>query len=97
MSDHAGRIERAFTHQAAAFEDATRNRVFTADARWAFDALPRHGDELVLDAAAGTGHAARQLAPSVRAVVALDATEAMLRSLSCAAAPVRAATSRSSI
>jgi ubiquinone/menaquinone biosynthesis C-methylase UbiE len=78
MSDHAQRIEQAFTHQAAAFEDDARNQVFTADARWAFDALPRSGDELVLDVAAGTGHAARQLAPSVRAVIALDATAAML-------------------
>jgi ubiquinone/menaquinone biosynthesis C-methylase UbiE len=32
----------------------------------------------VLDVAAGTGHVARRLAPKVRAVVAVDATEAML-------------------
>ena len=32
----------------------------------------------MLDVAAGTGHVARRLAPSVRAVVALDATRAML-------------------
>ena len=32
----------------------------------------------MLDVAAGTGHVARSLAPRVRAVVALDATQAML-------------------
>ncbi len=32
----------------------------------------------MLDVAAGTGHVARRLAPKVRAVVAVDATEAML-------------------
>ena len=75
---HAGRIERSFTGQAAAFEDSRHNRVFAADAGWLFDRLPRDPDDLVLDVAAGTGHAARTLAPSVRAVVALDATAAML-------------------
>ncbi|MGI8714074.1 MAG: class I SAM-dependent methyltransferase [Solirubrobacteraceae bacterium] len=77
-SAHRQRIERAFTGQADAFEDRARNRVFTSDASWVFDHLPRAGDELAIDVAAGTGHAARQLAPSVRAVVALDATAAML-------------------
>jgi ubiquinone/menaquinone biosynthesis C-methylase UbiE len=76
---HRQRIERAFTDQAAAFEDRRFNRVFTADAAWVFDRLPRGPDDLALDVAAGTGHAARQLAADVRAVVAVDATEAMLR------------------
>jgi ubiquinone/menaquinone biosynthesis C-methylase UbiE len=76
--DHAQQIEQAFTAQAEAFEDASRNQVFTSDARWVFDRLPLTGDDVVLDVAAGTGHAARQLAASARAVVALDATEAML-------------------
>ena len=75
---HAERIERAFTTQAEAFEDPARNRVFTADARWVFERLPLSTDDVVLDVAAGTGHAARQLAETARAVVALDATEAML-------------------
>jgi ubiquinone/menaquinone biosynthesis C-methylase UbiE len=69
---------KAFTAQADAFEDPERNQVFTADARWVFDRLALRPDDLVLDVAAGTGHAARQLAPSVRAVVALDLTPAML-------------------
>jgi ubiquinone/menaquinone biosynthesis C-methylase UbiE len=76
--EHARRIERAFTTQADAFEDPSRNQVFTSDARWVFERLPVTADDVVLDVAAGTGHAARQLAATARAVVALDATEAML-------------------
>jgi ubiquinone/menaquinone biosynthesis C-methylase UbiE len=75
---HAEEVERAFTTQADAFEDSARNRVFTTDSTWAFDRLPRAAGDLALDVAAGTGHAARQLAPSVGAVVAVDATAAML-------------------
>ncbi len=76
--DHARAVERAFTAQAAAFEDPRFNRVYAADADWIFAALELDGDELVLDVAAGTGHAARLLARSTRAVIALDATAAML-------------------
>ncbi len=75
---HSERIEQAFSTQAEAFEDPARNRVFTSDSRWVFERLPLTADDMVLDVAAGTGHAARQLAASARAVVALDATEAML-------------------
>lgn len=79
MSDeHAQRIETAFSLQATAFEDPRFNRVFTADAEWLFAGLPLATEDLVLDVAAGTGHIARLLAPSVRGVVALDATAAML-------------------
>jgi ubiquinone/menaquinone biosynthesis C-methylase UbiE len=60
--EHARRIERAFTTQADAFEDPSRNQVFTSDARWVFERLPLTADDVVLDVAAGTGHAARQLA-----------------------------------
>jgi SAM-dependent methyltransferase len=52
--------------------------VFTSDAEWLFERLPLTSDDVILDVAAGTGHAARQLAASARTVVALDATEAML-------------------
>jgi ubiquinone/menaquinone biosynthesis C-methylase UbiE len=76
--DHSQEIQRAFTTQADAFEDASRNKVFTSDARWVFERLPLSPEDLVLDVAAGTGLAARQLAASARTVVALDATEAML-------------------
>jgi SAM-dependent methyltransferase len=73
-----GEIERSFTQQAAAFEDPRFNRLFTTDSEWLFERLPLDPDDLVLDVAAGTGHVARRLAPSVRAVVAVDATRAML-------------------
>ncbi len=76
--EHAQQIEQAFTTQAEAFEDPSRNQVFTSEARWVFERLPLTADDVILDVAAGTGHAARQLAASARTVVALDATEAML-------------------
>jgi ubiquinone/menaquinone biosynthesis C-methylase UbiE len=78
MGRHEDRVERAFTQQAAAFEDPRFNRLFTTDSEWLFERLPLTPDDLVLDVAAGTGHVARSLAPRVRAVVALDATAAML-------------------
>jgi SAM-dependent methyltransferase len=74
----SGERERSFTQQAAAFEDPRFNRLFTTDSEWLFDRLPLEAGDLVLDVAAGTGHVARRLAPRVRAVVALDATRAML-------------------
>lgn len=77
-SGHAQEVQRAFTVQAEGFEDRSRNQVFTSDARWVFERLPVEPGDLVLDVAAGTGHAARQLATAARAVVALDATDAML-------------------
>ncbi len=75
---HAEAVERAFSTQAAAFEDRRLHRVFTADIEWLFEHLALDPDHVVLDVAAGTGHAARCLAPSVRAVIALDVTAAML-------------------
>jgi ubiquinone/menaquinone biosynthesis C-methylase UbiE len=79
MSDrHADAVGKAFTQQAAAFEDAHFNRLFTTDSEWLFERLALRPDDLVLDVAAGTGHVARRIAPAVRAVVAVDATAAML-------------------
>jgi ubiquinone/menaquinone biosynthesis C-methylase UbiE len=75
---HADAIERAFSQQAPGFEDPSYNRIFTTDAEWMFARLALGPDDLVLDAAAGTGLVARAVAPAVRAVVALDATAAML-------------------
>lgn len=75
---HARAIEEAFSEQASAFEDERFNRAFTIDAEWLFERLPLKPDDMLLDVAAGTGHAARTLAPHVRGVVALDATAAML-------------------
>lgn len=71
-------IERSFTDQAAAFEDPAFNRVLTDESRWVLAALPVDAGDLVLDLAAGTGIAARELASRARAVVAVDVTEAML-------------------
>jgi ubiquinone/menaquinone biosynthesis C-methylase UbiE len=75
---HAETISKAFTQQAAAFEDPRLNRLFTTDSEWLFERLPLTAEDLVLDVAAGTGHVARRLAPAVRVVVAVDATAAML-------------------
>ena len=82
---HAAAIERAFSQQAAAFEDRRFNRIFTDDVDWLFERLELGPDLLVLDVAAGTGHAARRLAPAVRGVVALDVTRAMLETGKAAA------------
>jgi hypothetical protein len=79
MSDqHSAALERAFSQQASAFEDRRFNKVFTDDVAWLFERLDLAPEQLALDVAAGTGHAARALAPFVRGVVALDATPAML-------------------
>jgi ubiquinone/menaquinone biosynthesis C-methylase UbiE len=85
MSTHSERVHRAFSAQAAAFEDAHHNHLLTTDASWLFESLELDGSELLLDVAAGTGHAARELAPRVRAVVALDVTPAMLEAGKAAA------------
>jgi ubiquinone/menaquinone biosynthesis C-methylase UbiE len=79
MSDqHSAAVERAFSQQASAFEDRRFNKIFTDDVVWLFERLRLEPEQLALDVAAGTGHAARALAPFVRGVVALDATPAML-------------------
>lgn len=76
--EHAAAVDRAFTRQAAAFEDPRLNRIFTTDSEWLFERLEVGASDLVLDVAAGTGHVARSLAGRARTVVALDATAAML-------------------
>jgi ubiquinone/menaquinone biosynthesis C-methylase UbiE len=79
MSDeHGAAIERAFSQQAQAFEDRRFNRFFAADVEWLFAHLELRPELLGLDVAAGTGHVARALAPTICSVVALDATTAML-------------------
>jgi ubiquinone/menaquinone biosynthesis C-methylase UbiE len=78
VAEHSDAIQRAFTRQAPAFEDPEFNRLFTADAEWLFERLELDPDDVVLDVAAGTGHVARSFAPTVRAVVAVDVTRAML-------------------
>ena len=78
MPEHQEAIQRAFTQQAGAFEDPEFNRLFTVDSDWLFERLELQPSDIVLDVAAGTGHVARGFAPKVRAVVAADATKAML-------------------
>ena len=77
-ADHEAAIQRAFSQQAPSFEDPRYAPIFTEQTEWMFAALELRADDLLLDVAAGTGHAARALAPAVRCAVALDATEAML-------------------
>jgi len=79
MSDtHAERVREAFSAQAGSFEDGRLNGVFTDESSWLFERLERGPEDLLLDVAAGTGHAARSLASDVRVAVAVDVTPAML-------------------
>jgi SAM-dependent methyltransferase len=75
---HAELTEQAFTRQAATFEDARFNQVLTRESDWVFAKLPLNQRDVMLDLACGTGLGSRGLAGEVRAVVALDATGAML-------------------
>jgi SAM-dependent methyltransferase len=72
------RVRAAFAGQAESFEDPRLGAVFGDGAAWLLERLPLRPDDLALDVAAGTGRAARSLAPRVRAVVAVDATPEML-------------------
>jgi ubiquinone/menaquinone biosynthesis C-methylase UbiE len=75
---HDELTRRAFTQQATTFEDVRLNQVLTRESEWVFERLPRGKRDVVLDVAAGTGLGSRTLAADVAAVVAVDATEAML-------------------
>lgn len=76
---HAQRVQEVFARQAAAFEDHRHNHVLTHDSQWLFRSLRCEPQDMLLDVAAGTGHAARALAGSVRVAVAVDLTEQMLQ------------------
>lgn len=77
-AQHDDAVRQSFTQQAAAFEsDRFIGRLVT-DGEWVLQRLELHPEQLALDVAAGTGHAARGLAPHVRSVVVTDATPAML-------------------
>jgi ubiquinone/menaquinone biosynthesis C-methylase UbiE len=75
---HAEAVAASFGRQAETFEDARLNSAFTDSTGWIVEHAVPAPDDLVLDVAAGTGLVARTLAPLTRAVVALDATDAML-------------------
>lgn len=76
---HASRVQEVFSKQAASFEDHRSNQALTHHAEWLFEPLQCGPQDLLLDVAAGTGHAARSLAGKVRVAVAVDVTEAMLQ------------------
>ncbi|HET6626141.1 MAG TPA: methyltransferase domain-containing protein [Nocardioidaceae bacterium] len=75
---HGSRIEAAFTKQAGTFAQPELNVAFTSGLPWLLDLVAARADDRVLDVAGGTGLVARALAPSVRSVTVLDATDAML-------------------
>jgi SAM-dependent methyltransferase len=75
---HDETIRASFTQQAQAFESDRFIGKLVSEAEWVLGGLVVGPDLLALDVAAGTGHAARGLAPHVRSVVAIDATHAML-------------------
>lgn len=78
MSDNKADILKAFSSQAAKF-DAYQNNMFkNAFCEKAIAAMRFLGDESVLEVAAGTCAFGRMIAPSVKSVVELDLTEAML-------------------
>jgi SAM-dependent methyltransferase len=76
---HDDTIRASFTQQAQAFESDRFIGKLVSEAEWVLGDLDLDADSLALDVAAGTGHAARGLAPHVRSVVAVDATPAMLQ------------------
>ncbi len=75
---HGSRIEAAFTGQATTFEQSDLNVAFTSGLPWLLGLAAATASDTVLDVAGGTGLVARAIAPAVRSVTVLDATEAML-------------------
>ena len=76
---HAERVRDVFSRQAAAFEDHKHNHALTQEAAWLFEGLRCGPQDMLLDVAAGTGHATRALASRVLVAVALDVTEEMMQ------------------
>jgi ubiquinone/menaquinone biosynthesis C-methylase UbiE len=76
---HTERVREVFSRQAAAFEDPKHNHALTEDSAWLFEGLQCGPQDMLLDVAAGTGHAARALASRVRVAVAIDLTQEMLQ------------------
>jgi ubiquinone/menaquinone biosynthesis C-methylase UbiE len=75
---HAELIERSFSQQAPAFASRDSGPWVAIDADWIFEPLELRPDDRLLDVASGTGGASRRLAASVKEVVCIDSTEAML-------------------
>jgi ubiquinone/menaquinone biosynthesis C-methylase UbiE len=70
-------VRRQFGPVAAAYATSSVH-VGSADLTAMLETADLHGDERVLDVAAGAGHTALAFAPQVASVVAVDLTEAML-------------------
>src|SRR5712692_389767 len=77
-SDHDAVVRRSFERQVGLFrgEDSPFARRPASTLAWL---EPLERDWIVLDVACGAGHAAEDVAPCVRQVVALDLTPALLR------------------
>ncbi len=75
---HAERVREVFSRQAAAFEDHRHNHALTEDSAWLFEGLQCGPQDMLLDVAAGTGHATRALASRVLVAIAIDVTAEML-------------------
>ncbi len=78
MGDNAEEIIKAFSNQAARFNEYQNSMFKDAFCERAIAAMELKGDETVLEVAAGTCAFGRMIAPSVKGVVELDLTEAML-------------------
>ena len=79
MPSHIDRVQSSFSRQARDFEAAGLTLGRQALLGWIVDALPLGSATRALDAAAGTCHLSRAVAPRVRSVAAVDVTPAMLR------------------
>ncbi len=76
--NHHEVIRKQFSRQAPRFREQGLTLGDPGHLEWMVSTLPLEPHFVVLDVAAGTGHLGRAIAPHVKRVVALDATEAML-------------------
>ena len=72
------RNQRAFTGQSQGFSRNGETYANAEELAWMLEELPVSPDAEALDIATGTGEFARALAPKVKTVVGLDATDAMM-------------------
>jgi ubiquinone/menaquinone biosynthesis C-methylase UbiE len=76
--DTLERNQKAFTEQSKGFSVDGETYADADGLAWMLKDLPLSPDAVALDIATGTGEFARALAPHVRKLIGLDATEAML-------------------
>jgi ubiquinone/menaquinone biosynthesis C-methylase UbiE len=70
--------QRAFTDQSQGFSGDGETYADAEGLAWMLKDLPVSPDAVALDIATGTGEFARALAPHIRSVIGLDATDAMM-------------------